>query len=132
MIEVEEFNEEDETNYKLYTQTLNYRFDPQRYVIQTADENDIEEDRVLATEIKRYYSELNDWEAKPLVRAWRRYSEDVCSIDEEYVCVRTPDFLAYLYVVQEEWFLGDKTWLELVQEAVNILWPHAIQKNAID
>ena len=35
MIDDEDFNEEDETNYKLYAQTLNYHFDPQQYVIQS-------------------------------------------------------------------------------------------------
>lgn len=129
---VEDFNEEDKTDYELYAGTLNYSFDPRQYETRSAAERGIEEDKVLAAEIKRYYPELRGWEVVPLARAWRCYSKDVCSIDEEYVCVRTPDFLAYLYIVQENLDISEKSWLSAVQEAVNILWPGAIQKDIID
>lgn len=122
----DEYSEEEEaTEYDLYTSTLDYKFDPHPYSV-TAGEEAIEEDEhLLAAEIKRFYPELIDWEVKALTTAWRSYSRDVCLIDEEYVCVRTPDFLAYLFVIQEGWDPAGRPWLGVVQEAVNILWPLA-------
>lgn len=127
MLDDEFLDENEPTDYDLYTGRIAYGFDPNQYAVNPGNAEISAEEQQLAAEIKRFFPELANWGAGELVKAWRSYSQDVCLIDEEFVCVRTPDFLAYLYVVQEGWNLADRTWLNAVQEAVNILWPHAAE-----
>ena len=68
--------------------------------------------RDLATELKRFYPELLNWPDKSLATAWRSYSQKVGLVTEEYVCVREPNFLAFLYVNQEGWPTDEKRWIE--------------------
>jgi hypothetical protein len=123
----DELFNEDESYYELYTRLLDYKFDhsPYRDALITVD---INYERAMAGEIKRFYPELIDWPNECLSEAWRRYSRDVCLIDEEYVCVRSPDFLSYLFIVQENWQVDGGRWIEAVQSAAKLLWPESIEE----
>jgi hypothetical protein len=120
----DEFFDERKTDLGLYSRLLDYQFKHELYSNASSIE-DMSYERAMADEIKRFYPELTDWPHRCLTEAWRRYSRDVCLIDEEYVCMRSPDFLSYLFIVQESWQVDNGKWIEAVQSAVRLLWPES-------
>ena len=109
--------------YYLYAAEVRYNFAPDKYAAPASQ--DADRDQVLAAEIKSYFPELSGWEATALANAWRAYSRDVGLIDEELVCVRTPTFLGFLFVVQEGWPVAPRKWVVATDAAIKILWPDA-------
>jgi hypothetical protein len=107
--------------YGLYTAQVRYDFASDKYATSAAPAS-LAYDEALAQELKSYFPELGAWASIALANAWRAYSKDVGLVDEEYVCVRTPDFLGYLFVIQEGWELSSSEWITAVDAAVKILW----------
>jgi hypothetical protein len=81
-----------------------------------------ENDQVLANEIKRFYPELRKWPDRCLSTAWRLYSKAVGLDGEEYVCMREPNFLSFLYANQEGWQVDEDRWVETFDRAAKELW----------
>lgn len=121
-----ELDDDPESLYGLYAAEVRYDFSPDKYSDSPAL-GDPEYDGVLASEIKGYFPELAGWEPSALANAWRAYSRDVGLMDEELVCVRTPVFLGYLYVVQEGWPVEAGQWVVAAENAVKILWPDVVE-----
>jgi hypothetical protein len=107
--------------YERFSPLISYPFDPNAYDFDTSTEV-TEDDETLAIELKRFYPEFVDWQDKSLATAWRSYSQRVGSVTEEYVCLRDPSFLAFLYVNQEAWPIDEERWIEILDRAVNELW----------
>ena len=120
----DDYDEENElTDLEKFSSAVNYDFHYQPYDIDTFDKQKNERDHVLASELKKYYPELALWPARALATAWRLYSKDVGLIEEELVCVRSPNLLAYLFVRQEKWPVSEDDWLNALNAASRILWP---------
>ncbi|HXI25265.1 MAG TPA: hypothetical protein VNG71_15485 [Pyrinomonadaceae bacterium] len=112
---------DDSTGYERFNPLVSYGFDPRAYDFDTSNEL-TEDDDTLATELKRFYPELLNWPNRALATAWRNYSQRVGFVTEEFVCVREPNFLAFLYVNQETWPIDEERWIEILDRALNELW----------
>jgi hypothetical protein len=120
----EEYYPEDETtDLQRFSRRVNYNFESHSYDIDTFRPEKNEPDNELAVELKKYYPELRLWPVRALATAWRLYSKDVGFVEEELVCVRSPNLLGYLFVRQENWPVPDKDWLSAIDAAIRILWP---------
>jgi hypothetical protein len=112
---------EQSPEFDRFTKRISYSFSPKLYNFETSSEL-TEDDAILAIELRHYYPELKDWPNIPLATAWRSYSQKVGLVTEEYVCVREPNFLAFLYVIQEGWQVDENQWIDNLNQAVAFLW----------
>lgn len=120
----DDYTEEDEASTLAeFSARLTYEFSCDGYDIDTFKENVNEKDDVLAAAIKPHYPEVTSWPTRAIATAWRRYSRDVGLVEEELVCARLPGFLAYLFVVQENWPVAAEEWVNATDAATIILWP---------
>lgn len=115
-------DEEEDTDLALYKGLVLYEFDTRCYST-SQHRHPKKQDEIISTEVKKYYPELLTWQSSEVAAAWRNYSRDVCLIDEEYICMRSPTFLAYLYIVQEKWPIERGRWFPAIDRAIGILWP---------
>ena len=119
-------NDDDDLNdepadYERFKPLVHYAFDPLVYDFDSSNEL-TEDDDTIATELKRFYPELLSWPNRSIATAWRDYSKRVGLVTEEFVCVREPNFLAFLYVNQEAWPIDEERWMETLDSAVVELW----------
>jgi len=112
---------EDATDFGRFGPLVSYPFNPESYEFDTSNEL-TEDDDTLAPELRRFYPELLNWSSRSLATAWRTYSQRVGLVTEEYVCVREPNFLAFLYVNQQGWRVDEHRWIEALERAVTELW----------